>query len=74
LGEYRPENGVFELSQNRARAFAEHSADFEWLYAHLCDWRSKRILNNILCYWLLSERNRIAKISDSYFASISTLT
>jgi FkbM family methyltransferase len=66
-GSFYPEKGIFELSDNRARALVEHIQDFEWLYSHLCDYRSKKILVNILYYWLLSDFNKIKQIQDNLF-------
>jgi FkbM family methyltransferase len=66
-GEYRPESGVFELADNRARALWEHRQDFEWLYGRLSDYRSKIVLLNILSFWLTSDFQYIANIQDRYY-------
>lgn len=66
-GTYYPENDDYELTDNRALAFSEHIKDFEWLYKRLKDYRSKRILVNILYYWLMSDSKRIEQIHDKTF-------
>lgn len=66
-GLYDPENGIRELSENRARAFAEHREDFEWLYGRLGDFRSRVILTNILSYWLTSNYKLITQLVDHTF-------
>lgn len=67
-GTYYPEKGDFELAENRAHALVEHREDFEWLYNILKDYRSKRILVNILCYWLMSDTKRIGQIYEKTFS------
>jgi FkbM family methyltransferase len=62
-----PESGIYELADNRAIALVEHRQDFEWLYSRLCDFRSKRILTNILSYWLTSDYQKICQIQDKVF-------
>jgi FkbM family methyltransferase len=66
-GEYHPESGNFGLAEIRARALWEHRRDFEWLYGKLYDFRSKKVLLNILSYWLSSESHYITDIQDKYF-------
>ncbi|WP_101696902.1 FkbM family methyltransferase [Clostridium minihomine] len=67
-GTYFPEREDFQLAENRAYAFAEHREDFEWIYHRLEDYRSKRILVNILYYWLMSDPKRIEAICDKTFS------
>jgi len=66
-GAIYPERGVYELVSNRARALVEHREDFEWLYSRLCDYRSKKILLNILSYWLSSDFQKIRQIQDKLY-------
>ncbi|MBN7772621.1 FkbM family methyltransferase [Clostridium aminobutyricum] len=66
-GTYYPEKEDYELADNRAHALVEHREDFEWLYKILKDYRSKRILVNILSYWLMSEPKKIEQICDKTF-------
>ncbi len=66
-GTYYPEKGDYELAYNRAHALVEHIEDFEWLYKILKDYRSKRILVNILYYWLMSNPQKIEQICDKTF-------
>lgn len=66
-GEINFEKGIYELAQNRARALVEHRQDFEWLYNRLGDYRSKRILLNILSYWMTNDDSKISGLGDKYF-------
>lgn len=66
-GEYNPHQGVYSMAENRAHAFVEHREDFEWLYGMLKDHRSKRILVNVLYYWLMSDPQKVEQICDSTF-------
>ncbi|WFR55557.1 FkbM family methyltransferase [Anaerocolumna sp. AGMB13025] len=66
-GSYYPENEDYELAENRADALVNHREDFEWIYKKLKDNRSKRIMVNILYYWLMSDTKRIEQISDRTF-------
>ncbi len=67
-GTYYPEMENYELADNRAHALTEHLEDFEWIYNNLGDNRSKKILVNILYYWLMSDNNRIEQIYDRTFS------
>lgn len=67
-GKIQPEKGVYELVDNRAHALKEHAVDFEWLYTRLCDSRSKKILCNILTYWLTFDFTQIGGIVDRTFS------
>lgn len=66
-GEINFDKGTYELISNRARALVNHREDFEWLYDRLADYRSKRILLNILSYWITNDDSKIAGLSDKYF-------
>jgi FkbM family methyltransferase len=66
-GTYYPEKEDYELAENRAHALVEHLDDFEWFYKILKDSRSKRILVNILYYWLMSDPKKIEQIQDRTF-------
>lgn len=67
LGTYYPEKDDYTLADNRAVALTEHLEDFRWLYNILKDRRSKRILVNILYYWLMSDPQKIEQIHDQTF-------
>lgn len=67
-GTYYPEMEDYELADNRAHAFTEHLEDFEWIYHNLRDNRSKKILVNILYYWLMSDPGKIEQIYDRTFS------
>ena len=66
-GTYYPEKGDYQLAENRADALVKHREDFEWIYKVLKDYRSKRILVNILYYWLMSDPKKIKQIHDQTF-------
>lgn len=66
-GTYHPDMEDFELAENRAHALTEHLDDFEWVFHNLSDYRSKKILVNILYYWLMSDTRRIEQIYDKTF-------
>lgn len=67
-GSYYPEKEDYTLADNRAYALIEHWEDFEWFYKILGDFRSKRILVNILYYWLMSDPEKMEQIHDRTFA------
>jgi FkbM family methyltransferase len=62
------EDGDFELIENNALALVEHREDFEWLYASLSDYRSKKILLTLLYYWLMIDYRRIDGIIDKTYS------
>lgn len=66
-GRYDPDKGIFDLVDNRVEALYDHRRDFEWLYGRLCDYRSKKILLNILSFWLTTEYAKIGEIADQTF-------
>ena len=66
-GEIDFDKGIYELISNRAQALVQHRKDFEWLYNRLGDHRSKRILMNILSYWLTNDDGKISQLCDNYF-------
>ncbi len=66
-GELHPDIGVWELVENRAQAFTEHREDFIWLYGKLADYRSKRVLYNILSFWLSCDYQKTDLLKDKYF-------
>lgn len=66
-GAYDPDKGVYDLVENRADALVNHKKDFEWLYGQLRDYRSKKVLLNILSYWLKTDKTFTQEICDKYF-------
>lgn len=67
-GTFAPENGDYELADNIAQALSEHREDFEWLYGRLGDYRSKKILLNILSYWLTADYRKISELQDKLYS------
>lgn len=66
-GTYYPDVNDFQLAENRADALVNHMEDFQWIYDNLSDMRSKRILVNILTYWLMSDPIKIGQIYEQTF-------
>ena len=66
-GEISLDKEIYDLIDDRAQTLVEHREDFEWLYSRLGDFRSKRVLVNILAYWLTFNFRKIAQIQDKYF-------
>ncbi len=67
-GAYDPDKEIYDLVNNRADALVNHKKDFEWLYGQLSDYRSKKILLNILSYWLKTDKTLIDDICDKCFS------
>ncbi|WP_097002291.1 FkbM family methyltransferase [Lacrimispora amygdalina] len=67
-GGYNPDKEIYDLVDNRADALVNHKQDFEWLYERLGDYRSKKILLNILSYWLKTDKTLIGDICDKCFS------
>jgi len=66
-GSYFPDQGDYTMAANRADALFTHLDDYEWLYYSLADYRSKRILVNLLYYWFSSDCAKIDQIRDKTF-------
>ena len=68
-GRLNPEEGVFDLIDQRAGALKEHVDEWRWLFEELCDKRSKRALYNILENWITFQPEYIEKDSafNDYF-------
>lgn len=59
--------GNHELIENNAKSLVEHREDFEWLYEHLGDYRSKKILTAILYYWMSLDFKMIEQLEDKTY-------
>ena len=46
-----PSKNDYTLFENRAETLWQHQQDFQWLYQHLADYRSKKVLLGILLNW-----------------------
>ena len=70
-GKLDPKVGEYEEIRLRARLFADHAEDLEWLYGELGDYRSKRtlyaVLSNKLRYDFASLRAVTENLFDEYF-------
>ena len=70
-GQLDPENGIFEEIELKEKALFEHMDDFEWLYHHLADYRSKRTLYAILSNWyrydFITTSQTKENLFDDYF-------
>lgn len=66
-GEYYPGIGVRDLAENAAKAMYEHRDELAWLYEHLGDYRSKKLLYQILSFWLSPDPEKIKPYQERYF-------
>lgn len=62
------EKEIYEVIDNNAKTLIKHYKDFKWLYRHLEDYRSKKILLTILTYWLMFSHQRIKEIDDKTYS------
>ncbi|MCX8074486.1 MAG: FkbM family methyltransferase [Clostridia bacterium] len=60
-------NSKYELIENNARSLVENIKDLEWLYYKLEDYRSKKILNAVLFYWLMLDCKRVSELNDNLY-------
>ena len=57
----------FEEIQNKAQSFLEHLKDYEWLYNHLQDYRSKKLLFAILYNWYDYDFQTLKSLMDGTY-------
>jgi FkbM family methyltransferase len=62
------DNNNFELVDRNAEALVKHREDFEWLYNRLGDYRSKKILLNVLTYWLMLDSSKVSEMKDNLYS------
>lgn len=62
-----PENGQYELIENRIKMLKTHLDDFIWMFDHLQDYKSKKVLLNILMHWIMFDENNLKAIIDNTF-------
>ena len=60
-----PENEQYELIEKRINMLKTHLDDFIWVFDHLQDYKSKKILLNILVHWIMFDENSLLTIMDS---------
>lgn len=51
-GSLNPQKNDYTIFENRSKTLWEHKEDFLWLYQHLFDYRSKKVLLGILLNWM----------------------
>ncbi len=66
--------GTLDIAQNnyeeielKSKALYNHIADFEWMYHHLSDYRSKKLLYSVLNNWYSYDFNTTAKTKEYLF-------
>lgn len=66
--------GTLDINQNnyeeiewKSEALYNHINDFEWLYHHLADYRSKKLLYSVLNNWYSYDFNTTAKTKEYLF-------
>ena len=66
-GKINPEENIFELIENRAKALKERHSDLSWLYNRLGDYRSKNTLFGIVENWLTFSMISLDRIIEKTF-------
>ena len=66
-GSINPEKNDYTLLENRAKTLWEHKEDFLWLYQHLIDYRSKKVLLAILLNWMEFDFKMLAETREINF-------
>ena len=57
----------YEEIRNRAKTLKDHSKDLQWVYDHLGDYRSKKLLYGILNNWLQYDFKTIGECQEKTF-------
>lgn len=66
-GRFDLEKGDYGVYEERAKILKEHLTDFEWLYLHLADYRSKKTLLAILHNWLYLDFKMLSQVKEACF-------
>lgn len=61
-GKLDPSHGVYEYIDNYAHMMIDHRDDLKWLYQNLADYRSKKVLLNLLTYWMTFQFSALDQI------------
>lgn len=67
-GEINLDENNLELIRRNAETLVNNIADFIWLYEKLEDYRSKKILVNVLYYWIMLDDKRISELQDNFYS------
>lgn len=67
-GRLDTDNDCYDVLEDRIHTLMEHRDDFEWLYHHLGDYRSKLVLHNMLYNWLTFEPNYIIQMKEGNYS------
>lgn len=62
------DNGVYDVVEQRMKALTEHRTEFLDLYESLGDYRSKKVLCNILLNYITFEESLLVEIKEQNFA------
>lgn len=62
-----PSKNDYTLFENRAETLWQHQQDFQWLYQHLADYRSKKVLLGILLNWTELDTKLLAQTKEINF-------
>ncbi|PPV14673.1 FkbM family methyltransferase [Clostridium butyricum] len=63
-GELKPEENNYELIQNRVNQLKYNNDKFMWMYNNLEDYKSKKIMLNIIKNWISFDFDYLEKIYD----------
>lgn len=57
----------YSLIRIHVEMMADHIDDYQWLYMHLADYRSKMVLNGIIKYWFSFDVNKLHTLLENTF-------
>ncbi|MCM1171686.1 MAG: FkbM family methyltransferase [Clostridium sp.] len=57
----------YSLIKQHIDVMCKQVEDYKWLYDHLCDWRSKATLNEIIAYWFTFDLDRLWSLQENVF-------
>lgn len=67
FGELDPVDGREGAIEERVKLLKQRNRDFKWLYERLCDYRSKRVLSNIVGNWISFDISLITGMKENSF-------
>lgn len=60
--------GDYSLIEEHITLMCSSIENFKWLYSHLADYRSKKVLNEIVKYWYAYDINQVHNICEELFS------
>lgn len=57
----------FSLIEQHVKMMVNHIEDYKWLYEHLQDYRSKRVLNGVILYWFTFDLSALHNLCETLF-------